>query len=112
MLNLAVRNALVLTPVVFGLRACGQDAREKAAGSLYAEKARRAVREYIFAIHPLHNPLRLFEIYDPLIDYLNRNIPGAAFRLEASRNYAEFGKKLYARQFNFALPNPFCMDQF
>ncbi|HEX7454670.1 MAG TPA: PhnD/SsuA/transferrin family substrate-binding protein [Gallionella sp.] len=55
----------------------------------------------------MHNPARLFEIYGPLIDYLNRNIPGATFRLEASRNYEEFEKKLYARQFDFALPNPY-----
>jgi phosphonate transport system substrate-binding protein len=42
-----------------------------------------------------------------LIDYLNRNIPGTTFRLEASRNYDEFDKKLYTRQFDFALPNPY-----
>ena len=39
---------------------------------------------------------RLFEMYEPLIDYLNQSIPQAGLRLEASRNYAEFEKK-YAR---------------
>ncbi len=64
-------------------------------------------REYVFAIHPLHNPKRLFEIYGPLIDYLNQHVPGARFRLEASRNYDEFDKRLYSRQYDFALPNPY-----
>lgn len=62
---------------------------------------------YIFAVHPLHNPQRLEAVYGPIIDYLNRNISGAELRLEASRSYDEFDKKLYARHFHFALPNPF-----
>lgn len=73
----------------------------------YTSQGQKSDHEYVFAIHPLHNPVRLFEIYDPLIDYLNRNIPGVTFRLEASRNYEEFEKKLYSRQFDFALPNPY-----
>lgn len=64
-------------------------------------------KEYVFAIHPLHNPVRLFAIYGPLIDHLNLHIPEARFRLEASRNYAEFDRKLYGRKFDFALPNPY-----
>ena len=39
--------------------------------------------------------------------YLSKNIEGVSFKLEASRNYASFDKKLYARKFHFALPNPF-----
>ncbi len=102
-----LKNALVLTLIVFGLLACGQDKGEKAAGPQFVAKAPESSKEYIFAIHPLHNPERLFEIYGPLIDYLNRNIPGTVFRLEASRNYEEFEKKLYSRQLDFALPNPY-----
>jgi phosphonate transport system substrate-binding protein len=64
-------------------------------------------RVYVFAIHPLHNPKRLFEVYGPLVDYLNARVSGVRFRLEASRNYAEFDKKLEAREFHFALPNPY-----
>lgn len=63
--------------------------------------------EYIFAVHPLHNPERLFAVYGPIADYLSAKIPGAHFRLEASRNYEEYEKKLFARQFHFALPNPY-----
>lgn len=64
-------------------------------------------REYIFSVHPLHNPKRLHEIFGPVFEYLGQNIPGARFRLEASRNYAAYDKKLYARKFHFSLPNPF-----
>lgn len=62
---------------------------------------------YIFSIHPLHNPKRLHEIFGPVIDYLDKNIEGVSFRLEASRNYAAYDKKLYAGKFHFSLPNPF-----
>jgi phosphonate transport system substrate-binding protein len=64
-------------------------------------------REYIVGIHPLHNPKRLVEVYGPVIDYLNTTIPQAHFRLEASRNYEEFEKKLYAGHFDFAMPNSY-----
>jgi len=64
-------------------------------------------REYIVGIHPLHNPKRLVEVYGPVIDYLNSTIPQVRFRLEASRNYEEFEKKLYSGHFDFAMPNPY-----
>jgi len=62
---------------------------------------------YVIGVHPLHNPKRLHEIFGPLADYLSENIAGISFKIEASRNYASYGKKLYARRFHFALPNPF-----
>jgi phosphonate transport system substrate-binding protein len=116
MLNLTARNvtswsaikrllALMLATLV--LLACGQDERKENTGPQFAATAPVTGKEYVFAIHPLHNPVRLFEVYGPLIEYLNRNIPGTTFRLEASRNYEEFENKLYGRQFDFALPNPY-----
>lgn len=89
------------------LTACGPKDDGKTTAPEFTAKAPEIRRTYVFAIHPLHNPVRLFEIYAPLVDYLNRNIPAATFRLEASRNYEEFDKKLYSRQFDFALPNPY-----
>ncbi len=62
---------------------------------------------YHVGIHPLHNPKHLFEVYAPLIDLFNAAIPNVTFVLEASRNYDEFEKKLYAGYFDFALPNPY-----
>lgn len=63
--------------------------------------------EYVVGIHPLHNPKRLMEVYGPIVNYMNANIPTAHFKLEASRNYEEFEKKLYAGHFSFAMPNPY-----
>lgn len=65
------------------------------------------VMEYVVGIHPLHNPQRLMELYEPIVAYINQSIPPAHFRLEASRNYEEFEKKLYAGNFAFAMPNPY-----
>lgn len=93
--------------LVLVLAACGQSETEKTTEPQFAARTPEVGKEYVFAIHPLHNPVRLFEVYGPLIDYLNRNIPDAKFRLEASRNYEEFEKKLYARKLDFALPNPY-----
>jgi phosphonate transport system substrate-binding protein len=98
---------LLITVLAIVLAGCGQDDGGTASGPQFAAKPPAPAREYVFAIHPLHNPARLFEIYGPLIDYLNRNIPGTVFRLEASRNYEEFDKKLYSRQVDFAMPNPY-----
>lgn len=60
-----------------------------------------------FGVHPLHNPQRLYEVYGPIVDYLNRHLKTAVIRLEASRSYEEFEKKLYGGRFHFALPNPY-----
>ncbi len=62
---------------------------------------------YIFGVHPLHNPKRLFEVYQPLVDYINGKLDGSELRLEASRNYASYDKKLFSSYFHFALPNPY-----
>jgi phosphonate transport system substrate-binding protein len=102
-----LRQIAILMLAALGLMACNRDASGGRSEPLYAAKPATAGREYVFAIHPLHNPVRLFEVYGPLIEYLNRNIPGTTFRLEASRNYEEFENKLYSRQFDFALPNPY-----
>jgi phosphonate transport system substrate-binding protein len=61
---------------------------------------------YHLAIHPLHNPKKLAEAYQPLIDYLNRNIPEADFILEASRDYQAYERKFRTRTPEFLLPNP------
>jgi len=65
------------------------------------------VVEYIFAIHPLHNSRRYFEVYQPLVDYINRNTKEFSVRLEASKDYTQFEEKLLNRKFHFALPNPY-----
>jgi len=62
--------------------------------------------KYTFAVHPLYNPTRLLEAYQPLIDYLNRRIDGARLTLEASRDYGAFERKYRQRKPDFLLANP------
>lgn len=79
----------------------------------FSETPLESQEELIFGVHPLHNPHRLFEVYDPLITHLNQQLrknPHFAhvkFRLEASINYNAYEKKLYTQEFAFALPNPY-----
>jgi len=61
---------------------------------------------YHFAVHPLYNPVKLVEAYQPLIDYLNSRLQGAHLILEASRDYADFEGKYGARKPEIILPNP------
>lgn len=62
---------------------------------------------YIFGVHPLHNPKRLHEVYEPLVNYINSRIPNIELKLEASKNYESYNKKLFNGHFDFALPNPY-----
>ncbi len=68
--------------------------------------AATAVPTYRFAVHPLHNPLKLSEAYQPLIDRLNRELPEWRFELEASRDYQAYERKFRERGPDILLPNP------
>lgn len=105
----AFRGAVALLCAVAMLAGCGRNDPPAAYQPQFGERpaTQPAKKEYLFAIHPLHNPKRLFEVYGPIVDLLNARIPEAHFTLEASRNYEEFDKKLYARNFDLALPNPY-----
>ena len=59
-----------------------------------------------FAVHPLHNPQKLSEAYQPLIDQLNQQMPELRFELEASRDYQAYEQKFRAREPEILLPNP------
>lgn len=73
----------------------------------FSKKQPRKNNEFVLGVHPLHNPKRLHEIFSPITSYLTEQIPGAVFRVEASRNYAAYDEKLYAGHFHFGLPNPY-----
>jgi phosphonate transport system substrate-binding protein len=88
------------------LLACGRQ-DETGYQPEYTAKHDDQVKEYVVGVHPLHNPKRLMEIYGAFIEHANMQIPDARFRLEASRNYEEFDKKLYAGYYDLAMPNPY-----
>lgn len=61
---------------------------------------------YSFAVHPLHNPDKLMQAYQPLIDLLNVRVNGARFTMEASRDYASYEEKYRAKKPEVLLANP------
>lgn len=90
---------------IFGLSACSQKLESEHTPKTI--EVDNQTQEYTFAVHPLHNPSHLFEVFNPLIQHLNSQIPSAHFKLEASRDYATFDDKLRERSVDFALPNPY-----
>ena len=87
------------------LAGCGQ--QEATYQPQFVEKGQASGKEYIVGIHPLHNPQRLLELYGPIVDAFNTALPQTHFVLEASRSYEDFDNKLFARHFDFAMPNPY-----
>lgn len=82
-------------------------APEKLNGIVYQDTPSvSALPVYRFAVHPLLNSKKLSKAYQPLIDYLNTNVQGAQFELEASRDYQAFEQKVSRSEPDVLLPNP------
>jgi phosphonate transport system substrate-binding protein len=56
---------------------------------------------------PFSTPETLFQVYQPLVEYVNSRLGGPKLKLEASRDYESFEQKLYYRNLDFALANPY-----
>ncbi|MFZ5466729.1 MAG: phosphate/phosphite/phosphonate ABC transporter substrate-binding protein [Pseudomonadota bacterium] len=89
------------------LAACGSEDAAPTLPAYSATPSKPLVPVLMLGVHPLHNPVKLLETYGPIVDTLNRTIPEVEIRLEASRDYAEFERKLEQRQLELALPNPY-----
>jgi phosphonate transport system substrate-binding protein len=92
-----------------GLTACEPQTAPQ--GPVYADTpAAQAEHVYRLAVHPLHNPARLMQAYQPLADYLNAGLrtrmPGIRVEVEASRDYPEYERKFRLREPELLLPNP------
>jgi phosphonate transport system substrate-binding protein len=104
-MGLRVLTILVLA-VLFGtLPGCSREPEDKGP-KLGTMPQSVGLPVYRLAVHPLHNPAKLMEAYQPLVDYLNGRLHGARLALEASRDYANFEEKYKARKPEFILPNP------
>jgi phosphonate transport system substrate-binding protein len=91
--------------LIFIVAACTREPTP--AGPLYeVVKPGARLVQHRLAVHPLHNPTKLGQAYLPLIDYLNHRIPGSAFVLEASRDYASYEVKVAEEKLELLLPNP------
>lgn len=101
-----LRSRWIWALFVLLLISCGKQ-EDAAYQPTFTSLPKDQLKEYVVGIHPLHNPQRLTEIYGPIVEHINSHIPEVRFRLEASRNYEEFDKKLYAGHFDFAMPNPY-----
>jgi phosphonate transport system substrate-binding protein len=100
---LAALAPLLLIPML--LTGCDQPAPP--AGPRYSDTpAQSGAKVYRLAVHPLHNPTRLLQAYQPLADALGEGLADVRIEVEASRDYAEFERKLHERGPDLVLPNP------
>lgn len=91
--------------VAFALAACDKQPAENLLQYSNAPVGTQT-RVYRLDPHPLYNPQKLSEIFQPLVDYLNHQVPAANIQLETSRDYQAFEKKFRAREAEFLMPNP------
>ncbi len=93
--------------LILGLTACRQ-APEAPPEIHYGHASPVEVPVYTVAIHPLYSPGRLFEMFSPVLEYLNKHLKGKAkLKLEASQNYTVYDEKIRAQEPDFLVPNPF-----
>lgn len=100
------RNGWMFALLLVTLAGCNKP-DERAYQPSFGAQGDKQVKEYVVGIHPLHNPQRLMQVYGPIVEYINLHMPEVRFKLEASRNYEEFDKKLDEGHFDFAMPNPY-----
>lgn len=97
--------ALVAAALLGG---CGKQAGEAVyAPTFVAPPAKPKVAEYAFAVTPMSNFRDIYDVFQPILDHLNANLPDARLVLEVPRGLAEHEQQLRARDFAFALSNPY-----
>ncbi len=66
----------------------------------------RAIRvEYSFGVLPMHNAVRLFDMYQPMIDEINKRVHGFTVRLETAMDYPQYETKARDRRLCFVMMN-------
>ncbi|MEQ1662247.1 MAG: PhnD/SsuA/transferrin family substrate-binding protein [Thiobacillus sp.] len=94
-----------LTGIV-ALTACDTPTADPPLIRYTSQSPTRPLPTYRLAVYPLHNAVTLSESYQPLIEYLNRQIPAARFELETARSYAAFEAGYRAHDPDLILANP------
>lgn len=109
--TLITRNKIVLTMgsalflAMLFLTACKQEPTPKPLEYSNAPADKPVVGLHL-APHPLYNPTKLNNTFQPLVDYLNRRVPEVSIELEASRDYQAFEQKFRSREPAILMPNP------
>ncbi len=93
--------------IQFFLLILGCQKKETAYSPVFSDQKSEKSKTYILAIHPLHNPERLQEMYGPIIQILNRESKDVQFVLESSKDYADYNNKIKEKRIHFLLPNPY-----
>ncbi|HEU4777692.1 MAG TPA: PhnD/SsuA/transferrin family substrate-binding protein, partial [Telluria sp.] len=90
------------------LAACGKSAPDSGyAPTLVAPAHLAKLPEYTFAVTPMSNFRDIYDVFQPIVDQLNAGLPDARLVLEVPRGLAEHEQQLEARNFAFALSNPY-----
>lgn len=101
----ALLDACILVLGLIFLSACDQ--KPEALALHYSDApATPQGANYRLVPHPLYSPQKLSEVFLPLVDYLNRQLPGVKIRLEGSRDYQAYEVKFRAREGEILMPNP------
>ena len=99
------RGWLLATLTLVAASACREDG--PAPGPRFTESAPiQGAPTYVLAVHPLYNPARLTQAFQPLVDHLNYELPHTRIVLQASRDYPAFEARFRAREPELLLPNP------
>ena len=106
-MNSVLARQVYLPAVLLMLLSGCSSPEQQATGPVYSQEPRaNRSSTYLFAVHPLLNPAKLNATYNPLMHYLNRQLPDSHFELEASRDYAAFEQKIASKKPALLLPNP------
>jgi len=89
------------------LAGCGREEAAPAPQYTHQAPVSDQITHYIFDVHPLRNPQLLHQKFQPLMAYLETQLPGTAFDLETSNDYADHERKLREGKPHFSLPNPY-----
>lgn len=90
------------------LAGCGKAAPDAHyAPALVAPAPQAKVVEYRFGVTPMSNFRDIYDVFQPVIDYVNAGLPDARLVLEVPRGLAEHEQQLAAHNFAFALSNPY-----
>ena len=93
--------------LVMWILGAGCKQEQKLSGPIYRTNGTAAHEVvYYFAVNPFHNPVKMGEAYQPLVEELNKTLSGLTLELEASRDMTQFEQKVKSRQPEVIRPNP------